>query len=69
MNNPSKKVGALVAGLGSAFALFPTGQLDQFTNQPSIASRLNRNFGRAGDNMRKAMGQITDEQKAKKVPR
>lgn len=62
-----KKIGAFVAGMGSAFALFPTGQLDQFVAQPSIAKRLNSNFSRVGENLRRAQGRIRDEQAAKKA--
>ena len=68
MKTSINKLGAVLTGLGGAFALFPTTQLSQFVKQPSIAARINGNFARVGDNLLQAMGRVTDEQKSSAKP-
>lgn len=62
------KAEAFLVGMGSAFALFPTHQLEQFSARESIASRINGNFRRTGDHLRSAMGAVRDEQEKGKEP-
>lgn len=69
MKTSTNKLGAVLTGLGGAFALFPTGQLSHFVKQPSIATRIHGNFSRVGDNLLLAMGRVTDEQKSSKPER
>lgn len=70
MDRYSASLQAFLAGVGSAFALFPTGQLDQFMKRDSVESRIHANFSRVGKQLDAAMTKAKDEQEgSRKNPR
>lgn len=69
MDRYSASLQAFLAGIGSAFALFPSGQLDQFAKRDSVESRIYGNFARVGQRLDSAMNKVKDEQESGKSPR
>lgn len=63
MDRHLAKLNALLAGFGSAFALFPTGALDHYLKRESVESRVYGNFARVGAHLDSAMQKVRDEQK------
>lgn len=53
-----------MAGVGTAFALFPTANLNAYANRAPIQSRVHNNFVKAGLRLDTAMRHAVDEQKA-----
>lgn len=66
MNKMITSLNAVLAGFGSAFALFPTGQIDQYIKREPVEARMYANFVRAGMRMDDAMSRVKDELKAQK---
>lgn len=65
----ANKTSAFLAGIGSAFALFPAGQLEQYMKQPSISTRMASNFNSAGGHLRRACTRFKDEQRQEEAGR
>ncbi len=61
MNKLITSLNAVLAGFGGAFALFPTGQVEQFTKREPVEARMYANFARAGARMDAAMAKVKDE--------
>lgn len=53
---------AFLAGIGGAFALFPSGQLDRYLERDSVESRVYSNFVRVGARLDSATSKVRDEQ-------
>lgn len=53
---------AFLAGIGGAFALFPSGQLDRYMERESVESRMYNNFARVGERLDNAANRVRDEQ-------
>lgn len=64
MNKMITTLNAVMAGFGSAFALFPTGQIEQFMKREPVESRMHANFVRAGMRLDTAIKRFKDEQEA-----
>lgn len=63
MDKHIARLNAMLAGAGSAFALLPTGALEQYTHRESTESRIYNNFARVGERLDAAMNKVADEQK------
>ena len=63
MDKTFSRFNAIMAGVGSAFALFPTGALDQYLRRESVESRVHSNFAIVGKQLDAAMKKAEDEQK------
>lgn len=66
MNKMITSLNAVLAGFGSAFALFPTGQIEQYIKREPIEARMYANFARAGLRMDVALKKVKDEQEARR---
>ena len=64
MDHLTARMNALIAGMTSAFALFPSHALDQFAKRESTESRMYANFARVGQRLDAAMSKVKDEQEA-----
>lgn len=64
MNKIVTTINAVLAGFGGAFAIFPTGQIEQFAKREPIEARMHANFARVGQRMDAAMNKVRDEQQA-----
>lgn len=62
MDKHIARLNAVLAGFGSAFALMPSGALDQYLQRESVESRIHANFLRVGLRMDAAMKRGKDEQ-------
>lgn len=63
MNKMITSLNAVLAGFGSAFALFPTGQIEQHIKREPVEARMYANFARVGVRMDAAMNKVRDERK------
>ncbi|MEA9653055.1 hypothetical protein ABFU65_12130 [Xanthomonas campestris pv. raphani] len=63
MNKINATLNAFLAGIGGAFSLFPSGQVESFMKRPSVEARMQASFLRVGRNMDSAMKRAKDEQK------
>ena len=59
---------AFLAGIGGAFALFPSGQLDRYMERESVESRMYNNFARVGERLDSATSRVRDEQEKRSKP-
>ncbi|ENB4187913.1 TPA: hypothetical protein ACKPW3_001675 [Stenotrophomonas maltophilia] len=64
MNKMITSLNAVLAGFGGAFAIFPTGQIEQFIKREPVEARMQANFARAGMRMEVAIRKVKDEAKA-----
>ncbi|MEQ7761462.1 hypothetical protein, partial [Xanthomonas hortorum] len=62
MNKIGATLNAFLAGIGGAFSLFPTGQVESFMKRPTVESRMQASFARVGRSMDVAMKRAKDEQ-------
>lgn len=64
MERPRPALNALLAGFGSAFALFPSGQLDAYLVRQPTQARMAASFERVGQLLSDAMAKEAREQEA-----
>ncbi|WP_158601720.1 hypothetical protein [Solilutibacter pythonis] len=62
MNRRTATLDAFLAGLGSAFAMFPTGQMEPFLSRQPVEARIHNNFERVGKLLDEAMSKERNAQ-------
>ena len=62
MDKHIARLNALLAGVGSAFALLPSNALERYMERESTSERIYANFQRVGCHLDAAMRQRKDEQ-------
>lgn len=62
MDKHIARLNALLAGVGSAFALPHSNALERYMERESTSERIYANFQRVGFHLNAAMGQVKDEQ-------
>ncbi|MBZ3928227.1 hypothetical protein [Xanthomonas citri] len=63
MNKINATLNAFLAGIGGAFSLFPSGQVESFMKRQTVEARMYASFARVGRNMDSAMKRAKDERK------